>query len=184
MCGIFGVLVDQETPLQNGEIEQVMRDLLRLSQSRGKEASGVATYDTQSVTIRKRALPGRRFVRTEEWRELFDSLQKKNGDPLVCIGHARLDTNSSKKLEEENSPMRCGDVVGVHNGIIVNVDRMWGKYEGEVERTKQVVEPSGAASLAAVLGGRVAGERIGVVLSGGNVDAERFADLVGTDGRG
>lgn len=46
------------------------------------------------------------------------------------------------------------------------------------ERTKQVVEPSGAASLAAVLSGRVVGERVGVVLSGGNVDAERFAAIV------
>jgi threonine dehydratase len=52
------------------------------------------------------------------------------------------------------------------------------------ERTKQVVEPSGAASLAAVLNGRVEGERIGVVLSGGNIGAEGFAELVRTFGRG
>ena len=45
------------------------------------------------------------------------------------------------------------------------------------ERTKQVVEPSGAASLAAVLAGRVSGSRIGVVLSGGNVDIDRFASV-------
>lgn len=37
-------------------------------------------------------------------------------------------------------------------------------------RTKTVVEPSGALPLAAVLGGHVPGQRIGLVCSGGNVD--------------
>ena len=47
---------------------------------------------------------------------------------------------------------------------------------------KQVVEPTGVLGLAAVLSGAVpdvAGLRVGVVLSGGNVDLERFAQLVG-----
>lgn len=45
-----------------------------------------------------------------------------------------------------------------------------------------VLEPSGACALAALLAGRVhPGRRVGVVLSGGNVDPERFRDLVGLD---
>jgi threonine dehydratase len=47
------------------------------------------------------------------------------------------------------------------------------------ERVKLVVEPSGAAGVAAVLAGDVVGGRIGVVLSGGNVGADRFAELLG-----
>ncbi|MGI9577235.1 MAG: threonine ammonia-lyase [Microthrixaceae bacterium] len=47
------------------------------------------------------------------------------------------------------------------------------------ERTKQVVEPSGAAALAAVLDGLVTGQRIGVVLSGGNIDVPRLCHLTG-----
>jgi threo-3-hydroxy-L-aspartate ammonia-lyase len=46
------------------------------------------------------------------------------------------------------------------------------------ERLKLVLEPSGAAGLAAVLDGAVRGGRIGVVLSGGNVGADRFAELI------
>ncbi len=48
-------------------------------------------------------------------------------------------------------------------------------------RMKLVVEPGGAAGFAAVLHGKVpetAGRRVGVVLSGGNVDLERFGALV------
>lgn len=50
------------------------------------------------------------------------------------------------------------------------------------ERLKVAVEPSGAVAIAAILSGRVQtpNERIGVVLSGGNVDASRFASLIQT----
>jgi threonine dehydratase len=50
------------------------------------------------------------------------------------------------------------------------------------ERLKTVAEPSGACALAALLAGRVPdvrGRRIGVTISGGNVTAERFAELMG-----
>ncbi len=51
------------------------------------------------------------------------------------------------------------------------------------DRLKLVVEPSGATGLAAVLTGRIdevapGARRVGVVLSGGNVDTRRFVELV------
>jgi threonine dehydratase len=49
------------------------------------------------------------------------------------------------------------------------------------ERLKLVVEPSGATALAALMSGklRLPGERVGVTISGGNIDAGRFARLLG-----
>ncbi|MEU3413641.1 threo-3-hydroxy-L-aspartate ammonia-lyase [Streptomyces sp. NPDC006658] len=49
------------------------------------------------------------------------------------------------------------------------------------ERLKIVLEPSGATPLAALLAGRVGAlpRRIGVIASGGNIDADRFTALVG-----
>ncbi|UUV32896.1 pyridoxal-phosphate dependent enzyme [Amycolatopsis roodepoortensis] len=47
------------------------------------------------------------------------------------------------------------------------------------ERLKLVIEPSGATGLAALLSGRVpASGRVGVIISGGNVSPERFAELI------
>lgn len=48
------------------------------------------------------------------------------------------------------------------------------------DRMKQVVEPSGASALAAVLSGAVdvEGRRVGVTLSGGNVGLDRFLGLM------
>ncbi|MCL4806206.1 MAG: pyridoxal-phosphate dependent enzyme, partial [Thermoanaerobaculia bacterium] len=48
-------------------------------------------------------------------------------------------------------------------------------------RMKLAVEPGGSAAAAALFAGRVpgvAGRRVGVVLSGGNVDPARFGELV------
>ncbi len=51
-------------------------------------------------------------------------------------------------------------------------------------RMKLVVEPSGAAPLAALLQGRIAGiagKRVGAIVSGGNIDPARYARLLGDD---
>lgn len=64
------------------------------------------------------------------------------------------------------------EVVVVDDGEIVDAMRF------AFERLKIVLEPSGAIALAAVLTGRVRGSDIGVVLSGGNIDSARFAELV------
>jgi threonine dehydratase len=50
-----------------------------------------------------------------------------------------------------------------------------------IERLKQVLEPAGSAALAAVLAGRIPvhdGERVAVVLSGGNVEVGRIGELL------
>ncbi len=50
------------------------------------------------------------------------------------------------------------------------------------EQLKLVLEPGGAAGLAALLAGKLKlepGARVGVLLSGGNVDAARFCELLG-----
>ncbi len=50
-----------------------------------------------------------------------------------------------------------------------------------LERMKQLVEPAGAAALAAVLFGEVpihSGDRVCVVFSGGNVDPLRLGELL------
>jgi threonine dehydratase len=54
-----------------------------------------------------------------------------------------------------------------------------------LERGKQLLEPAGAAPLAAVLAGRVPiedGERVAVVLSGGNVEIGRLGELLDAAG--
>jgi threonine dehydratase len=50
------------------------------------------------------------------------------------------------------------------------------------ERMKLIVEPTGCLAAAAALSGAFhqPGERIGVLITGGNVDLKRFAQLIGS----
>ncbi len=69
---------------------------------------------------------------------------------------------------------RIDDMVLVSDAQIVAAMRF------AFERMKVVLEPSGACALAALLAARidVTGQRVGVVLSGGNVDVDRFVALM------
>ena len=67
------------------------------------------------------------------------------------------------------------DIVTVGDGALVAAMRFF------LERMKIVVEPTGCLGAAAAFTGAcpVAGKRVGVILSGGNVDVARLADLIG-----
>jgi len=81
--------------------------------------------------------------------------------------------------------------VGAHNFAILNdkVDDIVTVTDGQLvetmrffaERMKIIVEPTGCLAAAAVLHGAIAcaGKRVGVLLSGGNVDLKAFSALVG-----
>jgi threo-3-hydroxy-L-aspartate ammonia-lyase len=68
----------------------------------------------------------------------------------------------------------------VHDVVTVTDEQIVAAMRVLFERCKLVVEPSGACALAAVLAGAVpvAGQRVGVVLSGGNIGADAFAALI------
>ena len=65
--------------------------------------------------------------------------------------------------------------------VLVTDDEIRAAMRFAFDRLKLVMEPSGASGLAALLAGKL-GEtppRIGVIISGGNIDAERFTALLG-----
>jgi threonine dehydratase len=66
--------------------------------------------------------------------------------------------------------------------VTVSDDEIRSAMRFAFERLKLVIEPSGASALAALLSGKadVRGARVGVILSGGNVDAAIFAACIGT----
>jgi threo-3-hydroxy-L-aspartate ammonia-lyase len=84
-----------------------------------------------------------------------------------------LQTHAPGKLTWEVASRLVDEVVTVTDEQIVDAMRF------AFERLKLVVEPSGAVGIAAVLNGAVgSGGRVGVIVSGGNVGADRFAALV------
>jgi threonine dehydratase len=65
--------------------------------------------------------------------------------------------------------------------LLLDDPTILGGMKFAAERMKQVLEPAGAAALAAVLHGALpiaSGERVCVVASGGNVDVARLGELL------
>ena len=83
-----------------------------------------------------------------------------------------LQAHEPGRLTWEVASRLVDEIVTVTDAQIVDAMRF------AFERLKLVVEPSGAVGIAAVLHGLVEAPRIGVLVSGGNVGAERFAELV------
>ena len=90
--------------------------------------------------------------------------------PQTIADGQQLDTPGEKTFEVIRRLV--DEVVTVSDDEIVDAMRF------AFERLKLVLEPSGATGLAAWLAGRTGGGRTGIVLSGGNVDAARFAALM------
>ncbi|HXO16923.1 MAG TPA: pyridoxal-phosphate dependent enzyme, partial [Candidatus Dormibacteraeota bacterium] len=73
-----------------------------------------------------------------------------------------------------------------HTRAIVTVtdDQLREAMRFAFERMKLVIEPSGAAAIAALLHGRIpgiAGKRVGAIVSGGNIDPARYGELLRGD---
>jgi threonine dehydratase len=64
--------------------------------------------------------------------------------------------------------------------LTVSDDELRAAMRFAFERLKLVIEPSGGAALAALLHGKIdaRGNRVGVVISGGNVDAAHYASIL------
>jgi threo-3-hydroxy-L-aspartate ammonia-lyase len=83
-----------------------------------------------------------------------------------------LQTTRPGDLTWEVASQRVDEIVTVTDGQIVEAMRF------AFERLKLTVEPSGAVGIAALRAGLVTGRRIGVIISGGNVDTARFTKLL------
>ena len=69
----------------------------------------------------------------------------------------------------------------VDDVVLIDDPTILGGLRFGVERLKQVLEPAGSAALAAVLSGAIqlrSGDRVCVILSGGNVAVERLGELL------
>ncbi|MBI34592.1 MAG: hypothetical protein CMP67_04425 [Flavobacteriales bacterium] len=122
MCGIFGASI---LNLKQKNIKNISRVLYDLSETRGKEASGIAVNKTSSIEVFKTDLPAKQFLKRPEFSKLIDFNSDNRGS---FIGHTRLVTDGDSNDNDNNQPVINENLVGIHNGIIVNFEELWQKY--------------------------------------------------------
>ena len=134
------------------------------------------------ATVARRLAPACEIVGVEP-QAGNDAQQSLAAGRIVRIDTPKTiaDAAQSRSLGEHTFPVlqQLGArVVTVSDDELVEAMRFF------FARMKIVVEPTGCLGAAAVLAGKldVRGKRVGVVLSGGNVDPARFAELITSPG--
>lgn len=132
MCGIFGLFVGKTSDLSVADWEKTLRSLFLLSESRGKEASGLAIATRDEIRVHKDSVSASKMLASTDYKAFSNRalLGRKDGrlGPLAALGHARLVTNGLQGIDDNNQPVPVGDAVVVHNGIVVNDVEIWERH--------------------------------------------------------
>jgi threo-3-hydroxy-L-aspartate ammonia-lyase len=107
----------------------------------------------------------------DDWKQSFAAGEIIAIDVPRTIADG-LQTHAPGELTWEVASRLVDEIVTVTDLQMVEAMRF------AFERLKLVIEPSGAVGIAAVLNGLVSGDRIGVIVSGGNVGVARFVELI------
>ena len=106
MCGIFGIISDQNINYKELEI------LAYHARQRGKDSSGYLEYNNNY------------FLSRYDY-DLKKTIKNFKKNDKIFIGHSRLVTNSMA----DNQPLLKHDIVLFHNGIITNFEKLFSKYK-------------------------------------------------------
>jgi hypothetical protein len=143
MCGIFGIVLTRDDGITPDLARSLVERLFLCSESRGREAAGLAVFNGTTIDVLKQAGSASDFVRTAKYGELMDRAvarlepgERSAGAVAIC-GHSRLVTNGLQSAPENNQPVVASGVVGIHNGIIVNEGELWRRH-GDLERVSEV----------------------------------------------
>ncbi|MFZ7136940.1 MAG: hypothetical protein ACOWW1_00760 [archaeon] len=109
--------------------------MFKLSESRGKEASGIALRFNHSIYVFKEPISASKLVKTKKYKNLFVDTLKTRGSsgshirpPVLVLGHSRLQTNGASEINTNNQPVVKNGAVCIHNGIIVNDAQLWKQF--------------------------------------------------------
>lgn len=133
MCGIFGVITKAESSYDNQFLKKSLRKLAKLSETRGKDSSGLCTLNNSdnSFHVVKGPIPANQILtRSKVKKDINHVFSKENKDKLKLVfGHARLVTNGTQLEDANNQPVIKDDIICIHNGIVVNVDELWSNHK-------------------------------------------------------
>lgn len=130
MCGIWA-FASIDKNITDHKTKAIIKTLFLLSETRGKEASGIAYCTKRNIRIYKAAVPSSLLIKDSGYQAYMDTCLKhsrKSDTAIAFMGHTRLATNGSESSGNNNQPVIAQHMATIHNGILVNVDELWKKY--------------------------------------------------------
>ena len=135
MCGIFGLATKKKSDFDSNLLKKTVDDFFKLSESRGKEASGLAVRTKKAIYVYKQPIPAHKMIKSKGYKKITNKLF--NEKHITIIGHSRLATNGFQAINDNNQPVIKNNLVGIHNGIITNVNTLL-EQNKEIKRKYEV----------------------------------------------
>ena len=144
MCGLIGIMAygefedKKDEKVRQESMMFLLSELLQVTQSRGKDATGISTlFSNCDFMGLKMGVPAQDFVsrfgNTEKDFNGYLNIWRKNKfSAKIALGHCRKPTTGGKADTNDNNnnhPIRVGDIVAVHNGTLTNHERIFKKLE-------------------------------------------------------
>ncbi len=137
MCGIFGVLAGAGTALASAQARLLAETLLRYSQQRGRDASGIAALTGgQALSLVKQPTSPDRLLRAPAYAKLINDATAQL--PICLIGHARMATTGSWQDDRNNQPLQRDGIALIHNGVLANPEELWARHPDPASRKAEV----------------------------------------------
>src|SRR5688572_25166901 len=115
MCGIFGVICASQDPGTREFARSLIVFLLQASETRGREAAGIAIHDGHTIEVLKQSGTVTDFLESERFQRLLSSIPETS--PLLALtGHSRLACNGTQADVLNNQPVVTRGSVALHNG--------------------------------------------------------------------
>jgi glutamine---fructose-6-phosphate transaminase (isomerizing) len=129
MCGIFGFVAAPGVSLSSGDAQRAVRSLIRRSEPRGREATGLAVILPREIVYYRRPMAPSRVLARADFQRFLDAAfppdqGAADGQARAVVGHCRLVTNGSQVRDCNNQPVLLDRLVGVHNGIVTNPEAL------------------------------------------------------------
>jgi glutamine---fructose-6-phosphate transaminase (isomerizing) len=122
MCGIFGVVCTSDQQVDRTLARALAIALLKHSETRGREAAGIAVHDGEEIQVLKQGGSVTDFLANPKLHSLLDRALARfeTGKTIAITGHSRLATNGAQSDIANNQPVVTHGSVALHNGIVVN----------------------------------------------------------------
>ena len=161
MCGQAGIILGRKRRRaeERDHLAWLFTQLLVLNEPRGPHATGVAWLNRDGEhRLFKRPARASRFVTDKAFHEVLGGVDNRT---TLFLGHTRWRTRGDEQINENNHPIRAGDILGTHNGTIYNANYLFRRFK--LHRFAEV-----DSELLFRLAGRAA--------RGGPIDTFRFKD--------
>lgn len=139
MCGIVGIFRLGEKIEKEPMLEETMlflfTELMAQTEIRGKDATGVsALFDDGSYLIQKAGKKASDFLTTsgkteKDYRGFLQMCKGYDSPMRNLVGHCRKSSVGNTWDNENNHPVRAGEIIGVHNGTLKNHEIIFNKLK-------------------------------------------------------